>query len=508
MYPHFPRARARLTRAHERATLYLRWLTQSLITAGLDVSRRSMSFRRLALAAALVSCEQASVELTSPSGATSSGSSSSTGPLSSPDAGSSSPDSSETSADSTSTGASTCGNGTIDPGEHCDGAALFGAACPSACKFPERFELWSVIFDVSGASDRALDLDVSDGLIGVAGEAETGGAEASDILVAQLREDGTVMFATSFAAARGTVDYAEAALLHEGRLLVAGRVGKDVWVAAFEDDGSLRWRFPFSGEDSENSYSANSIVYRYDGSILVTANSDIPEIRPGYLISFDAEGQDLAVQQIVGPLNQVNEGALWGLRAAETPRGDLVFAAATDSMGMINGWTEARDAAGETLWASSFDGPAPGSNDRVADIAVDLEGNVVITADWPTDEPSGLDIMARMYAPDGEVTWTYIYDGPAGANDEAGGVAVDVEGNVYLHGRSEMGSEDHDMVAVKLGASGELLWKDTWSSAWSDESSRDFGTDVEISDRGLVVLLGYTRSQATDYDVLVRTVAP
>lgn len=396
----------------------------------------------------------------------------------------------------------------LEPGEQCDGEALLGVPCPPTCEFPQKFEFWSLVFDVSGSSDRAIDLDVRDGLIGVAGEAATGGAEASDVLAASISEDGTLMFGTSLSAAPGVTDYAEAVLVREGRVLVAGRAGNDVWIGAFEDDGSLNWGFPVEGESDTNSYSANSMIARSDGRVLVAANSDLPEARPGYLLSFDDEGQDLVVEQIVGPLNQSNEGALWGLLAAEVPRGGLVFTAATDSMGMVNGWTEVRDAGGSAIWTSSFDAPARGSNDRVADIAVDPGGNVVITADWPADETSGLDIMARMYTPDGAVAWTYLYQGPAGFNDEAGGVAVDSVGNVYLHGRSEKGAEDHDMIAVKLSATGQMVWADTWSASPDAPPTRDYGADVEVSDLGLIVLLGYTQSPLTDYDIVVRTIAP
>ncbi len=413
------------------------------------------------------------------------------------------------SSSGSSGGNASCGNGTVEPGEQCDSEPFAGHACPDTCRFPERLEIWSVRVDLDGGMDRGFDLAVDDaGLIGAVGESAPGGPEAGNVLVAIITAEGELTCAKGHAAGAGTNEFAEAVSAAHGVLAVAGRRGDEIWAGGFSGSCDLSWDLSLAGENPDASYWASSVVDMGGDGLLVTATADLPEPLPGYLVTLSPKGLDPTVSQIAGPLDGNGNGTLWDLHGALLPGGDIALMATTFARARLDGWLERRGRTGDVLWETFIEAPDPAGTVRVADLAVDGAGDLIVTADWPTVTDDGIDIVVRRYAPDGQQRWTSIYSGPMGLTDEAGGVAVDLAGNVYMHGRTEVGPEDHDMVAQRLSPDGDVVWTETWSAPATEPFNHDYGAEVEVDPRGLVVLLGYTYAQATNYDVLVRVIAP
>ncbi len=122
------------------------------------------------------------------------------------------------------------------------------------------------------------------------------------------------------------------------------------------------------------------------------------------------------------------------------------------------------DSTGQQRWTRRYDGPAHGQ-DVPAAIGVDTNGNVFVSG-----SSSGADIaqdfLTIKYDPDGNELWTARYDGPFHSADEAGAMAVDTSGNVYVVGNSVgsghcAGNSDaacQDITAVKYDTHGSQLW--------------------------------------------------
>jgi hypothetical protein len=111
---------------------------------------------------------------------------------------------------------------------------------------------------------------------------------------------------------------------------------------------------------------------------------------------------------------------------------------------------------GELEWAARLDGPGL-NNDGATALAIDGLGNVLVLGG--SIGPNGsMDIVVLKYGPTGNLLWIYSYDGPDHGPDRGVGLRVDAGGNVYVAGTSGPSSDESAVVILKLDPSGHELW--------------------------------------------------
>jgi len=110
--------------------------------------------------------------------------------------------------------------------------------------------------------------------------------------------------------------------------------------------------------------------------------------------------------------------------------------------------------AGDTIWTRSYDGPAHGY-DCANGCAVDSFGNLYVVG--MCDNGLYLDYLTVKYNAAGDTIWARYYNGPADKSDRAYGCAVDRLGNVYVTGLSSNGPSE-DYLTIKYNESGDTLW--------------------------------------------------
>jgi hypothetical protein len=154
--------------------------------------------------------------------------------------------------------------------------------------------------------------------------------------------------------------------------------------------------------------------------------------------------------------------------------------------------------AASLLW-NTFLGSA--STDGAWDIAVDGNGYVYVTGysagSWgnPVNAyTGGNDAFVAKLDADGALVWNTFMGAPWG--DEANGIAVDDDGNVYVAGYSmggwgtplsPHGRYDDALVAKLNAADGTLLWHTFLGGEWHDQ-----GADVAVGPSGDVFVTGYS----------------
>lgn len=89
------------------------------------------------------------------------------------------------------------------------------------------------------------------------------------------------------------------------------------------------------------------------------------------------------------------------------------------------------DTDGREQWIARYD--AAGSWDRVADLALDREGNIYVVGEAHY-AGSGFDLTAIKYNRNGETSWIYRHAGSGNTWDAGKALEVDASGNVYLAG--------------------------------------------------------------------------
>jgi uncharacterized delta-60 repeat protein len=107
-----------------------------------------------------------------------------------------------------------------------------------------------------------------------------------------------------------------------------------------------------------------------------------------------------------------------------------------------------------TQWVKRYNGPGNGEDQATA-IAIDYNGNVYVTG-WSTGNGTGTDFTTIKYDKDGNTKWVKRYNGTGNMNDQAGAIAIDRDGNVYVTGSSFGTSVDY--ATIKYDKDGNTKW--------------------------------------------------
>jgi len=309
--------------------------------------------------------------------------------------------------------------------------------------------------------------------------------------------------------------------------------GKQLWVARYT-----------SPDDGENS--ALAIAVDNAGNVYVTGESPDTDNRYDYAtVKYDSNGHELWVARYAGPGDSNEPCAILvdgsgnvyvtgtsqenniGIDDCATVKYDntgrqlwvaryvngMPFAMALDKTGnvYITGCSNADgedyltikyDNNGNQLWASSYDGM--GNTGNIAHgLAVDGAGSVYITGQSPGSSNGINDDFATVkYDSNGKELWAARYNGPANSDDEACGLAVDNNGNVYVAGSSVRASNgNRDYTTVKYDTNGNKLWVAQYAGSGNDDN---FASAVGLDESGNIYVTGQSGIDGSymDYDTV------
>ena len=292
---------------------------------------------------------------------------------------------------------------------------------------------------------------------------------------------------------------------------------QDVLLRKYDRVGTQLWSREFGSMATTAIDEAASVAVDLDGNIYV-AGITLESLRgqasagdkDAFVRKYDASGVELWTRQFGSAESDR------ALGVAVDAKGNVYVAGRTHGAlpgqvgaGPNDAFLRMYGAGGEEVWTRQFGSPEP---DSASGVAVDGEGNVYVAGGTggvlPGQVSAGSgDAFLRKYGPGGTELWTRQFGYPD-SSDDADGVAVDAEGNVYVTGSTDstpegrMDGAEKKAFLRKYDAAGGELWSRLFGETFNWASS------VVVDGVGNVYVAGSTAGGKVMGDALLRKYDP
>lgn len=288
-------------------------------------------------------------------------------------------------------------------------------------------------------------------------------------------------------------DYADAIAVDlNGNVFVTGystgSAGDRDWATIkYSNAGTPLWTNRYNGPGNGTDL-AIAIAADANGNAYVAGSStDTNDIIDYTTIKYSSAGIPLWTN--LGPTGQARAIALDGngnvLVTGTSPGGTSEFATIKYSN------------AGIPLWTNIYNGGF--GNDSAYAIAVDYNGNVFVSG-RSVGDGSGIDYATIKYSGAGIPLWTNRYNGPGSGEDDPSALAVDANGDVIVTGTSYFpGNSGYAIATIKYSSAGEPLW-----TMRSDDWNYGAASAIAVDTNGNVFVTGYASVSADQYGPVVQ----
>jgi len=261
----------------------------------------------------------------------------------------------------------------------------------------------------------------------------------------------------------------------DGNVYVTGRAGEcSFGTIKYDAFGNKVWRGSYFSELCPGI--GYSLALDAEGNVYVTGKVGNSETGFDYAtIKYDPSGNQLWVAKYDGPNHDSNRA----------------YALAVDTDGNVyvtgDSGTIKYDTNGNQVWVV---------NNRTSALELDENGNVYVTG-YGDGGDNGEDYLTIKYDNDGNELWAAQYDGPFNSLDTVHALAIDTDGNVYVTGTSHGGTTFQDYATIKYDSSGNELWVSRYNGPDIDYDS---ATAIAVSIDGNVYVTGRSHSSVNSAD--------
>ncbi len=153
------------------------------------------------------------------------------------------------------------------------------------------------------------------------------------------------------------------------------------------------------------------------------------------------------------------------------------------------------DRNGEFVWHNSYNHSYNG-NDYGASLAVDSDGNILVTGASETSASNGLDLAVLKLNSTGSLQWAYYFNYSGSADDAGSAMVVDDEDNIYVTGVGTSVNNDADYITIKLTSNGDTVW----TSSYNYNNLPDIALDIKLAADEILVT-GASSDNITKWDI-------
>lgn len=247
--------------------------------------------------------------------------------------------------------------------------------------------------------------------------------------------------------------------------------------------------------DSNGNYGWGRYYYGYPTDIAIDSYDNVYVTGTGGTVKYDRFGNE----QWAANLDTTGYNGDFFTLLVEVDNADNVYVAATLTRycGNSSGYcddvvTVKYNSSGVQQWRAFFNG-AGDDNEYVSGIAIDNNGNVIITGGRGTFE-SGYDNATVKYDSNGNEQWVALYnsgDGVSPSSDYGQSVVVDDDGNIYTTGGSNdgTGATGFNYVTMKYDSNGVRQWLGIYNGPGN---GADYSPFIALDNNGGVIVSGYS----------------
>jgi uncharacterized delta-60 repeat protein len=149
----------------------------------------------------------------------------------------------------------------------------------------------------------------------------------------------------------------------------------------------------------------------------------------------------------------------------------------------------------DTAWVRRYNGTG-NQADEAGGIAVDDSGYVYVTGSI-YNSGSGSDVGTITYNPQGDTVWVRSYNGSGNDYDYAGDLVLDRYGNIYVTGQTTGSGSSKDYITIKYHPNGDTAWLRIYDGPSHGD---DIATAIAVDDSDNVYVTGRSDSVGTAQD--------
>lgn len=278
-----------------------------------------------------------------------------------------------------------------------------------------------------------------------------------------------------------------------GNVIVAGytdgngQYNYDYLTVKYDSTLTQQWVRTYAGQFNLGLDEVFSVATDPLGNVYVTGDSFEAASDHDYAtVKYDPGGDQIWVRRYNGPGNQGDGGNSIAVDADGNAYVTGISNQSTSGLNMDIA-TLKYSPTGSLVWVRRYDGPA-GGRDIGIRLALDSSRNVYVTG-ASTGIGTRDDMTTIKYAPDGTLVWLQRYDGPGGSYDASLALALAPDGGVCITGYEVRPEGDADYATIRYDAAGNQVWAMPYNGP---VDGYDEGQAIAVDGDGNVYVTGYS----------------